>query len=59
MELMVKKLTKTIMLELSELYIFYIKIQRDISDEMDILKYINKKVKEHVLEFVTEYNKER
>lgn len=58
-ETMVKDLDKIIMIELSELYIFYIRVQREVSNETDILKYVNKKVKEHVLEFVTEFNKSR
>lgn len=57
--IMIKSVIKSIMLELSELYIFYIKIIRDVSSEDDILNYITKKVKEHTLEFVTEYNREK
>lgn len=57
--IMVKSIIRSIMLELSELYIFYIKIVRDVSDETDILEYITKKVREHALEFITEYNREK
>ena len=56
-EEMVKCLDKNIMLEISELYIFYIKTLVNIKDQDDLLKYINKKVKEHVLTFVTQFNK--
>ena len=58
-EIMIKQLDKKIILELSELYIFYIKLIREVSNETDIIKYINNKVKEHVLIFVTEFNKDR
>lgn len=57
--IMIKSIIKLIMLELSELYIFYIKIIRDVSTETDILNFITKKVKEHTLEFITEYNREK
>ena len=54
---MVKELDRNIVREISELYIFYIKILTNITDEEDLIKYIDKKVKEHVLEFVTEFNR--
>lgn len=56
-ELMVKKLDREIMLHISELYVFYIKVVYNINDENDLLVYIDKKVKEHVLDLVTQYNK--
>lgn len=54
---MIKTLDKVLILEISELYIFYIKTLTNIRNEDDLLNYIDKKVKEHVLEFVTEFNK--
>ena len=54
---MVRKLDKAIMLEISDLYVFYIKLLTNIDDEKDLLVYIDSKVKELVLEFVTEFNK--
>lgn len=56
-DLMVRELTKNITSEISELYLFYIKCLTNIGNDDDLLKYIYKKVKEHVLDFVTEYNK--
>ena len=52
-----KYLDKKISLEISDLYIFYIKILVSIQDDNDLLAYIDRKVKQHVLEFVTDYNK--
>ena len=56
-EKMVKELTKQIIMDISELYIFYIKCLVSIKSDQDLLTYIHKKVKEHVLTFVTDYNK--
>lgn len=55
--LMIKTLDKTISLELSEMYLFYIKCLVNIRTDDDLLKYIHTKVKEHVLTFITNYNK--
>lgn len=54
---MVKDLDKEIMLNISELYIFYIKLLTNIRNDNDLLIFIDSKVKDHVLQFVTEYNK--
>lgn len=54
---MVRELDKEIILNISELYIFYIKLLTNIKDENDLLIFIDSKVKDHVLQFVTEYNK--
>lgn len=56
-EKMVKELTKQIIMDISELYVFYIKCLTSIKSDQDLLTYIHKKVKEHVLTFVTDYNK--
>lgn len=56
-EKMVKELTKQIIMDISELYVFYIKCLVSIKSDQDLLTYIHKKVKEHVLTFVTDYNK--
>ena len=55
---MIKYLDKQIILEISEMYIFYIKIIANIEDETDLLNFINKKVQEQVLDFVTDFNKQ-
>lgn len=56
--IMRKEIKMTITLEISELYIFYIKMLTSINNDEDLLKYIDKKVDEHVLLFVTDYNKQ-
>ena len=53
---MIRYLDKQIMLEISELYIFYIKCITNIEDENDLLIFVDKKVKDQVLEFVTNFN---
>lgn len=56
-EKMIKELTKQVMLDLSELYLFYIKTLTNIKSDEDLLMFVHKKIKEHVLIFVTDYNK--
>lgn len=58
-EIMIKELDRQIVLELSELYIFYIKMLVEISSEDDIIAFIHRKTKEIVLEFVTNFNKDK
>ena len=53
---MIRYLDKQILLEISELYIFYIRCIVNINDEDDLLAFIDRKVKEQVLEFVTNFN---
>lgn len=53
---MIRYLDKQIMLEISELYIFYIKCITNIEDENDLLIFVDRKVKDQVLEFVTNFN---
>lgn len=55
-ETMIKDITKLIYIEISELYIFYIKMVYTINEDEDLLKYINSKVKEISIELVTNYN---
>lgn len=56
METMIKDVTKLIYLEISELYIFYIKLIYSINDDDSLLKYINTLVKESAIELVSNYN---
>ena len=58
-EIMIRELDKQIIVELSDLYIFYIKILIDVKNEDDIIAYIHRKTKDIVLNFVTEFNKEK
>lgn len=55
-ELMIKDITKLIYLEISELYVFYIRMIYTVRDDDDLLKYINSKVKEIAIDLVTNYN---
>lgn len=55
-ETMIKDITKLIYIEISELYIFYIKMLYSINNDDDLLKYINLKVKEISIELITNYN---
>ena len=54
---MVHYLDRAVILEMSELHLFYIKIIRNISTQDDLIVFVDKKVKEIVLGFVTEFNK--
>lgn len=56
-EKMVSNVFKKIVIEISDVYIFYIKTIVNIKDEEDLAIYIRKKTKEHVLGYVTQYNK--
>lgn len=52
----IKEVTKSIILEMSELYVFYFKILYNIQDEDDLLKHINELVEDQVLAYAVEYN---
>lgn len=54
---MVKTLTKNLVLNMSEVYVFYCKIITNIDTDDDFIRFIHKKVKDHTLIFVTEFNK--
>lgn len=56
-EKMVRDLTKKISIEISELYVFYIKTLTNIKSDDDLIGYVYKKVKEHTVNYVTEFNK--
>ena len=53
----IREVTKTIMLEISETYIFYFKILYNIENEDDLLKKINELVTEYMLSYLVEFNK--
>lgn len=55
-EVIIKEVTKTIAINLSDLYIFYIKILRNISTDEDLLGYIHDTVTELVITLVSNYN---
>ena len=56
-EIMIKEITKTVVINLSELYLFYIKMLRGINSDEDLILYIRDIVKERALIYITETNK--
>lgn len=58
-ENMIRTLRHDILLDLSELYIFYIKNLVNLTSDDDLVEYMNKKIKDHVLLFITDFNKPR
>lgn len=56
-ETMVSDLTKFIAVDISELYIFYIKMSTSITDQDSLLLYIKNKVRAEVVDVVSSYNK--
>ena len=54
---MVKEITENIAIEISDLYCFYLKIISSITSDDDLILAINKRVKNKVIEEVTNYNK--
>ena len=53
---MVNVLTHNICIDITELYIFYIKNICNIQTDQDLIKFIRERVKEHVLQFINEFN---
>ena len=56
-ELAIKEITKRIMLNISETYVFYFKLLYFIDNEDDLLKKINELVTENMLSYMVEFNK--
>jgi hypothetical protein len=54
--IMSRDITKLVMIDISDLYIFYIKMIESISDDDDLIAYINRRVKRIVIEEVSHYN---
>ena len=52
-----KEIIKQVMIELPDLYLFYIRNLININNDEDLLKYITRKSRELCLNVVTEYNK--
>ncbi len=55
----IKSVSSTVYLSMSDLYLFYIKMLYEVKTDEDVLGYINRLVKERVLLFITENNKEQ
>lgn len=56
---MVRDITKLIYIEISELYVFYIKIITNIETDDDLLKFLNTRVKELCIEAISDFNSSR
>lgn len=54
---MIRVVTDAIYIDLSELYLFYIKLIQSVETDEDLLKFINTRVKERVLVFAANQNK--
>ena len=52
----VKDITKLITVDISELYVFYIKMIADVHNDEGLLRYINGKVRNSVVQSVSSYN---
>ena len=55
-EKMVSDTTKLIMIEISELYIYYIKLLRSIDNNEDLIQYIYSRVSTITIDTVANYN---
>lgn len=55
-ELMVRDITKVISIQISELYVYYIKFLQNINNEEDLIKFIHSKVSELTIESVSSFN---
>lgn len=53
---MIKDVTKLIYIEISELYVFYIKMTRSIDNDDDLLEYIHNRVQNICIEAVSNFN---
>lgn len=53
---MIKDVTKLIYIEISELYVFYIKMTRSIDSDDDLLEYIHNRVQNICIEAVSNFN---
>ena len=55
-EKMCKRITELVCIELSELYLFYVRLLVNIKSDEDLIKFVNTKVKMIVAENVSNYN---
>ena len=56
-EKMVSDLTKVIAIDISELYVFYIKTIQNINTDEDMISFIHSQVKKITIDYVSNYNK--
>ena len=57
LETMIKDLTKSIVIDISELYVFYISMTASISNQEDLVRYIRDKIKVISIDMVSNYNR--
>ena len=55
--IMVNDITKLIAVEISELYVFYIKMIREISTDEDLISFIHTRVQNACIDHVSTFNK--
>lgn len=56
-KIMISSITKELVIGLSEVYLFYIKLLTNIQTDEDLIKYINEKVRQHTFNVITDYNR--
>lgn len=56
-KVIMKEVTKSIIIDISELYVFYIRLLVNIGNEEQLTRFIYKKVKQQTLEFYVNFNK--
>ena len=56
MEAMIKNVTKNILLDISELYVYYIGLITAIDSQVDLTSWVKNKVTNKCIEFVASYN---
>ena len=54
---MVRDLTKSVLIEMSELYLFYIRLLYNISTDDDLVRVVNNLLKNQIIDAVSSYNK--
>ena len=54
---MIKDVTKNVMRDMSELYVFYFKLLYSIDDTEDLIRYVHDKVMIQTIDSVSSYNK--
>ena len=54
---MIKDVTKNVMRDISELYVFYFKLLYSIDDTEDLIRYVHDKVMIQTIDSVSSYNK--
>ena len=56
LDTMIKDVTRSIVLEISDLYIYYITLVQEISSQEDLIRFINSRVSDISINLVSNYN---